>query len=112
MMRLNAVTLSAIGILAWTMSASAQQAGELSAIFNSGLGGTVSHADSVPLSQTISQIADGQGWKSTIVLANTGTVDAPFTLKFWKGDGSALTLPLGADGNVNQITGTIPKNGS
>jgi len=64
-------------------------------------------------SQALSQIADGSGWKTTIVLTNTDTVPAPYTLRFWKGDGTALTVPLGPNGSaVQQLTGTIPVNGS
>ncbi|MBS1831120.1 MAG: DUF3500 domain-containing protein [Acidobacteria bacterium] len=65
--------------------------------------------DSSP--QTISQIADGSGWKSTIILANTGTATASFTARFWNGSGAALTLPLGSDGTVSELSGTIPVNG-
>ena len=60
----------------------------------------------------LSQIADGQGWKTSIILANTGGVPSPFDLKFWKGDGTPLTLPLGADGSVVEIAGQIAVGGS
>jgi hypothetical protein len=66
-------------------------------------------AQAAPLS--ISQIADGAGWKTT-VLANTDTVPASFTLQFWHADGSALSLPLISQGSQQQVTGTIPVNGS
>ncbi|MBI4907047.1 MAG: hypothetical protein HY820_25700 [Acidobacteria bacterium] len=65
------------------------------------------------ISSALSQIADGTGWKTTIVLSNLDTVPAPYTLRFWKGDGTAQTFPLGANGAAVQgITGTIPVNGS
>ncbi|HEY3739908.1 MAG TPA: DUF3500 domain-containing protein [Bryobacteraceae bacterium] len=62
--------------------------------------------------QTISQIADGSGWKSTIILANTGTAAAPFTLRFWNGDGTSMSLPLGTNGTLHEMTGTIAVNGT
>ncbi len=61
---------------------------------------------------SISQIADGVGWKTTMVLVNTDTVPANFTLNFWHGDGSPLSLPLISQGSQQQVTGTIPVNGS
>jgi hypothetical protein len=60
----------------------------------------------------ISQIADGQGWRTSIILVNTGTVPAPFTMKFWKGDGTPMTLPLGSDGSVAELSGQIAVGGS
>jgi len=62
--------------------------------------------------QTISQIADGNGWKSTIILANTGTAAASYTLRFWNGNGTSLSLPLGSKGTVHEITGQIAVNGT
>jgi triacylglycerol esterase/lipase EstA (alpha/beta hydrolase family) len=60
-----------------------------------------------PVPKVISHIANGQGWKTTILLVNTDTTPAPFRLVFWKGDGTPLSLPLGADGTVSYVSGTI-----
>lgn len=79
---------------------------------STGGGGTTPPPPTGP-SQAISQIADGTGWKTTIVLTNLDTAPASYTLRFWKGDGTAQTFPLGANGaGVQQLTGTIPVNGS
>ncbi len=58
--------------------------------------------------KTISHIADGGGWRSTIILVNTGTVPAPYTVSFWDDTGSPYVPPL-ASGSA---TGTIPVGGS
>ena len=38
--------------------------------------------------KVISHVADGARWKTTIILVNTDTVPAQFTVNFWKDDGS------------------------
>ena len=62
--------------------------------------------------RTISHIADGAGFRTTFILLNTGNVAADFTLAFWKDDGTALQLDLGADGVTAALTRTIPAHGS
>jgi hypothetical protein len=62
--------------------------------------------------QTISHVADGAGWKTTVILVNTDSVAATFTLSFWKDNGSAMTLSLTGLGKLATVTGTIPVNGS
>ena len=57
--------------------------------------------------KTIPHIANGGGWKTTFLIVNTAAQAANFTLKFWHDNGTALTLPLGADGTVSSITGTL-----
>jgi hypothetical protein len=57
--------------------------------------------------QLISHIADGGGWRSIILLANTGTVAAPYTVSFWNDTGSPY-LPSVASGVPS---GTIPVGG-
>ncbi|MCU1272887.1 MAG: hypothetical protein JWO48_318 [Bryobacterales bacterium] len=57
--------------------------------------------------KVISHLANGQGWKTSILLINADTQPAPFTINFWKADGRPLTLPLGADGAVPAVSGTI-----
>jgi hypothetical protein len=60
-----------------------------------------------PGPKIISHLANGQGWKTTILLVNTDTKPAQFTLSFWKDDGAALNLPLGPYGTVAGVSGTI-----
>lgn len=62
--------------------------------------------------KTISHLADGGGWKTTIILVNTDSQTAPFTLRFWADNGTPLLLALGTDGLVSQLTGTIAPGGS
>jgi hypothetical protein len=62
----------------------------------------------VPNGQLISHIADGGGWRSIILLANTDTVPAPYTVSFWNDAGSSY-LPSLASGVPS---GTIPVGGS
>ncbi len=57
--------------------------------------------------KTIPHIADGGGWKTTFLLVCTDSHASNFTLKFWDEQGNPLTLPLGADGTVASLTGTI-----
>ena len=85
--------------------------GSVSSIFNSRLASSLAHADTVPVSAAISQIADGAGWKTTIILANTDIVPANYTLQFWHGDGSPFPLSIGGQG-MQQVTGQIPVNGT
>ncbi|HXI40108.1 MAG TPA: hypothetical protein VNH83_09020, partial [Bryobacteraceae bacterium] len=57
-------------------------------------------------SKTISHVANGQGWKTTILLVNTETFAASFKLSFYKDDGTPLVIPLG-DGTTSSLTGAI-----
>jgi hypothetical protein len=57
-------------------------------------------------SKTISHVANGQGWKTTILLVNTDTFVASFKLSFYNDDGTPLVMPLG-DGTTSSLTGAI-----
>ena len=54
--------------------------------------------------QTISHIAYGGGWQTSIVLANLDTVPAQYTVNFWNDAGTVTSVPLGAG---SASTGTI-----
>jgi len=58
--------------------------------------------------QTMSHIADGAGWRSTIILENTDTVLALYTVSFWS-DAGASYVPQLASGTTS---GSIPVGGS
>jgi len=60
----------------------------------------------------IPQVADGSGWKTTIVLVNTDSEPAPFTLSFMKSDGTSLTMPLDQIGPARDYSDVIPVGGS
>lgn len=101
----------ALGLWATQAFGQSLSNGSVSSIFDSRLASSLAHADTVPLSASISQIADGAGWKTTIILANTDTVPASFTLQFWQANGSPLTLSIGGQG-MQQVAGQIPVNGT
>ena len=65
-----------------------------------------------PSTKTIAHIADGGSWKTTIILVNTDTSPASFTLNCWKDDGTPF--PALSGGSVPQATmaATIPAGGS
>src|SRR5439155_200502 len=65
-----------------------------------------------PKTKVVSHIADGARWKTTFILVNTDSVPAPFTVKFWKDDGSPFTLKLGDGSSVASVSDTIPVGGS
>jgi len=60
--------------------------------------------DSSTTNQTISHIAYGGGWQTSIVLVNLDTVPAPYTVNFWSDAGTLATVPLGVG---SASTGTI-----
>ena len=57
--------------------------------------------------RTISHIANGAGWRTTVILIDTGAHPENFELKFWDEQGHPLPLDLGADGVTADLTGTI-----
>jgi len=61
---------------------------------------------------TISQVADGDGWKTTIVLVNGGDEQAEFSLAFRAAEGGPLAVPVAGSGPKAEFTGTIPPGGS
>ncbi len=63
--------------------------------------------------QILSQIADGAGWKTSIIITNLDTDAAPFTLRFFANDGTPLRLPFeGSPGRLESLQGIIPVGGT
>jgi len=60
-----------------------------------------------PPVRTIPHIANGAGWRTTVILVNTSTQAANFDLKFWDNNGKALALDLGSDGTTADLGGVI-----
>lgn len=60
----------------------------------------------------IPQVADGNGWKTTIVLVNTDSDPAPFTLTFRDAGGSPVAMPLQGIGLVTRYSDVIPIGGT
>lgn len=76
-------------------------------------------ATSIPVTLTIRdnhlripQVADGNGWQTTIVLVNTDTDPAPFTLSFRNAYGMPVAMPLQGVGPVTTYSDVIPVGGS
>ncbi|MBI4910244.1 MAG: hypothetical protein HY820_41885 [Acidobacteria bacterium] len=66
-----------------------------------------------PGRQLLSQIADGAGWKTSIILVNLDNVAATYNLRFYSGDGSPLRLAFeGSPGRLETLEGSIPVGGS
>ncbi len=59
----------------------------------------------------VSQVADGAGWSTTIILVNTDSEPAPFTLSFYQQSGMPLVLPIQGLGRGREYAGTIPVGG-
>jgi hypothetical protein len=62
--------------------------------------------------KVVAHVANGgdpavQTWTTTMILVNTDTVDAPFTVSFYDDHGNPLTLPLGTDGSRPSLSGII-----
>src|SRR5207247_1535211 len=62
--------------------------------------------------KVISHVADGARWKTTIVVVNTDSVPAQFTVNFWKDDGSPFIVTLADGRSVAQVSDAIPVGGS
>lgn len=62
--------------------------------------------------QILPQVADGQGWKTTITVVNMAADQAPFSLRFWTSAGSSLVLPIAGVGRTNEVVGSLPLGGS
>jgi hypothetical protein len=65
-----------------------------------------------PKTKVVSHIANGARWKTTIVLVNTDSGPAQFTVNFWKDDGTPLTVTLVDGRSLERVTDTIPVGGS
>ena len=64
-----------------------------------------------PYETTISQIADGSNWTTTILLMNADSQPAPFTIKFWQDNGQPFVVPLDGLGKMAEYSDTIQRGG-
>lgn len=67
---------------------------------------------SAPTRQVISHLADGGGWRTTIILVNLDTQPAQFSLAFHNDDGTAYAMPVSGQAARSTLTDTIPVGGS
>jgi hypothetical protein len=65
-----------------------------------------------PSRLSLSHIADGQFWKTTITLVNRDVTPANFTLNFWAADGSPLNVTLEDGSRVSHYENIIPVGGA
>ena len=63
-------------------------------------------------SGSISQIADGGPWQTTMILVNTGATPAPFSLQFAQPDGTPWSLPFAGTTGATEYSDVIPAGGS
>lgn len=63
-------------------------------------------------SDVLPQVADGNYWKTTIILVNMDTDPAQYRLTFIKSGGTPLDLDFVGLGRGSVVSGTIPVNGS
>jgi hypothetical protein len=71
--------------------------------------------DGLPAAGTtgfISQIADGPDWQTTMILINTGSTDAPFSLQFTQPNGTPWNLPVAGAAGAAEYGDVIPVGGS
>ena len=73
---------------------------------------TLTVSPGVSNTQVISHIADGAKWKTTIILINLDSVPAPFTVNFWRDNGTAFPISLTGRGPLATVADTIPVGGS
>jgi len=62
-----------------------------------------------PITSTIAHVADGNNFRTTIILNNTGTADAPYTLSILNALGQPQTFGLDA---TSSLTGTVKTGGT
>ncbi len=65
-----------------------------------------------PATKIISHIADGGSWKTTIILVNTDTVAATFTVNLWQDNGNPFAVQLVGSSAQSSISGVIPVGGT
>jgi len=66
---------------------------------------TLSHAAATPVTSTLPHVADGNGFDTLVLLINTGTTDANYSLQFFNQSGAQVSYQL--DSAQSGMTGTI-----
>lgn len=69
--------------------------------------GSVTTARPAGYTKILSQIVDGGGWQSTLMIANRNKFAQAYRVTFWQDDGTAWSIP----GIASDITVTVPGNG-
>jgi len=78
--------------------------------FNLGPGVTFTSSSGVFLNRPLAHAADGNNFKTTVLLTNAGTAEAPYALRF---DDEQGNIPAsGFQLDLGSMTGTIPPGGS
>jgi hypothetical protein len=64
------------------------------------------------VNEVAAHLADGNGWRTELVLVNDGQVPASYTVNFVGDNGSPLSINMVGQGKNASFTGTIPVGGS
>jgi hypothetical protein len=65
-----------------------------------------------PGDDVLAQLANGDGWRTAIVLVNLSAARQQFILDFWRSDGTEWPLAIAGVGTGDRITGSINPGGS
>ncbi|MBZ5674638.1 MAG: S8 family serine peptidase [Acidobacteriia bacterium] len=69
-------------------------------------------AGTVPITRTLAHAADGNAFKTTVLLTNAGSVPATYTLRFNDDQGHIPATRFELDTGSDPLTGAIPAGGS
>ena len=91
----------------------------LTVVFRANSTGAFTALDGVPAStdastspRTLAHVADGNAFKTTVLLTNAGSAPAQYTLRFNDDQGNVPSTGFGLDEGSDPLTGTIPAGGS
>ena len=91
----------------------------LTVVFRANSTGAFTALDGVPasttatvLTRTLAHAADGNAFKTTVLLTNAGSAPAQYTLRFNDDHGNIPTTGFALDTGSDPLTGTIPPGGS
>ena len=111
----SAVPVSNVGTSSFQITAALSSSGTYQ-IVATNPDGSVSNAFqfqvAASLVRTISHVADGGGWSTTIILVNLDSTPASFSLQFTGDNGSPFAPSLTGLGKHSTVTGTIQVGGS
>ena len=91
----------------------------LTVVFRANSTGAFTALDAVPagttatvLTRTLAHAADGDAFKTTVLLTNAGSAAAQYTLRFNDDQGNIPSTGFGLDTGSDPLTGSIPAGGS
>lgn len=72
----------------------------------------IKKAVAFPGDDVLAQVANGAGWKTSVILVNLSPVRLPFVVDFWRSDGSEWAINIVGAGTGDRISGAINPGGS